>query len=86
MGEKDGLCCGNLGRADLLLAAGRADRAAHLASRVVERSRQSGGYKLSGQSGRGFFDPSFFQGISGIGYQLLRIAHPEQLPCVLVWE
>ncbi|HEY9233155.1 MAG TPA: type 2 lanthipeptide synthetase LanM family protein [Blastocatellia bacterium] len=98
MGEKDGLCCGNLGRADLLLAARRlkadealpddsfADRAAHLAAMVVERSRQSGGYKLSGQSGQDFFDPSFFQGISGIGYQLLRIAHPEQLPCVLVWE
>ncbi|HJQ27219.1 MAG TPA: type 2 lanthipeptide synthetase LanM family protein [Blastocatellia bacterium] len=84
--EKDGLCCGNLGRADLLLAASCADRAATLASAVVERSRQSGGYKLSGQSGQDFFDPSFFQGISGIGYQLLRIAHPEQLPCVLVWE
>ena len=98
LGEKDGLCCGNLGRADLLLAASGVSsddslagddlriRAVRLASAVVERSRQAGGYRLSGQPGQDFFDPSFFQGTSGIGYQLLRTAHPHRLPCVLVWE
>lgn len=93
VGEKDGLCCGNLGRADMMLAAAvqRTDgqlqrRVVQLTSVVVERARRSGGYRLSGQSGRDFFDPSFFQGLSGIGFELLRIAHPESLPCVLAWE
>lgn len=93
MGEKDGLCCGNLGRGDMLLAAavrGADERLHHsavqLASAVVERARRSGGYRLSGQPGQDFFDPSFFQGLSGIGFELLRIANPQSLPCVLAWE
>lgn len=94
IGEQDGLCCGNLGRAELLLSAAsmmRADgeferRAVGLVSVVVERSRRLGGYRLSGRTGQDFFDPSFFQGLSGIGYQLLRMAAPARLPSVLVWE
>lgn len=91
--EKDGLCCGNLGRVDLFLAASRFKtdaelerRAVQSASVVVARSRRFGGYRLSGRSGQDFFDPSFFQGLSGIGYQLLRLAGRGSLPCVLVWE
>jgi len=93
IGGKDGLCCGNLGRADLLLAAAALpargelhDHAVNLASSVVARARQFGGYRLSGQPHQDFFDPSFFQGLSGIGYELLRIGHPKPLPSVLVWE
>ncbi len=89
LGTKDGLCCGNLGRAELLiLAPARGERpsAADLAAAVVRRARRLGGYGTSGRPGQGFFDPSFFQGLAGIGYQLLRIAQPAQLPSVLVWE
>lgn len=93
IGEKDGLCCGNLGRAELILAASALPmyaelqgRAVQMGSVVVAGSRRSGGYRLSGRSAQDFFDPSFFQGLSGIGYQLLRLAHPGRLPCVLVWE
>ncbi|HEX8145188.1 MAG TPA: type 2 lanthipeptide synthetase LanM family protein [Pyrinomonadaceae bacterium] len=93
IGERDGLCCGNLGRAELLLSASGMNTetklehsAAQLCSVVVARSRRCGGYRLSGRPGQEFFDPSFFQGLSGIGYQLLRIAHPDRLPSVLVWE
>ncbi len=93
LGEKDGLCCGNLGRAELLLAAATTgaearteSTAALVASSVVARARHAGGYSLSDRAGRDFFDPSFFQGLSGIGYQLLRIARPRALPSVLVWE
>ena len=93
IGEKDGLCCGNLGRGDMMLAAAvqSADeqlqrRVVELASVVVESARRSGGYRLSGHPGKDFFDPSFFQGLSGIGFELLRIAHPQSLPCVLAWE
>jgi len=27
-----------------------------------------------------------FQGTAGLGYALLRLAHPDLLPCVLLWE
>jgi lantibiotic modifying enzyme len=86
LGSKDGLCCGTLGRAELLLAVDPHDPAAlELASGVLAKSHRAGGYSTSGKPGQ-FFDPSFFQGLSGIGYELLRIAHPDRLPGVLSWE
>jgi lantibiotic modifying enzyme len=30
--------------------------------------------------------PGFFQGTSGVGYTLLRLAHPDRLPGVLLFE
>ena len=88
--EIDHLCCGNLGRAELLLAAGRAldrpelvDSARRLAQRVVARAGLSGDYAnvsyLTANLG-------FFQGTSGIGYELLRLTNPGLLPSVLLWE
>ncbi|KFE64364.1 type 2 lanthipeptide synthetase LanM family protein [Hyalangium minutum] len=92
LADKDGLCCGQTGRIELLLAAARVsgDRgleelALRQASSVVRGARASG-YRFSGVARGGFFDPSFFQGLSGIGYQLLRLAFPGRLPSVLVWE
>ena len=79
-------CCGNLGRAELLLSAGRADLAADLATRVIERAFLTGSYEI----GHGLPDarwvPGFFQGLSGIGYQLLRMSAAEALPCLLAFE
>ena len=93
IGDRDGLCCGALGRADLFAVKAVKDRdraaearARHWAGQVLHRKRRSGGYRLTGRGGQEFFDPSFFQGLSGIGYQLLRIADPQQLPSVLSWE
>jgi type 2 lantibiotic biosynthesis protein LanM len=86
----DHVCCGALGRADVLLVAGeqfgRADAveaARALAMRVVDRARRRGHFKLSGVgTDYRVFDPGFFQGLSGIGYQLLRLARPSGLPSV----
>ncbi|HEX7809288.1 MAG TPA: lanthionine synthetase LanC family protein, partial [Thermoanaerobaculia bacterium] len=84
-GAKDGLCCGALGRAELFVVAGDA-RANDLASSVVARARETGAYRLSGTNGAEFFDPSLFQGLAGIGYELLRVARPSAVPSVLIWE
>jgi type 2 lantibiotic biosynthesis protein LanM len=93
IGDRDGLCCGALGRAELFVVKAVMDqdraaeeRAQHWAAMVVQRKRRSGGYRLTGRRAQEFFDPSFFQGLSGIGYQLLRIANPRLLPSVLTWE
>jgi lantibiotic modifying enzyme len=89
----DGLCCGNLGRVDMLLAAAqRLDRpdlgdvAGRRATAAVERAEQSGAYALDPRLPRSAYAPSFFQGTAGIGYALLRLACPNRLPCVLLWE
>jgi lantibiotic modifying enzyme len=31
-------------------------------------------------------DPGLFVGLAGIGYELLRLTEPRQLPSVLLWE
>jgi len=91
----DGLCCGNMGRADFLLTAGlrlgRPDlpvQAHEIASQVVARGKKQGGYCLIDDdmpSALGCY-PGFFQGEAGIGYELLRLAYPERLPSVLLFE
>jgi type 2 lantibiotic biosynthesis protein LanM len=92
--QADHLCCGALGRAEVLLVAGeqsgRVDAtlaARALAARVVDRARRRGHFRLSG-AGTDYrvFDPGFFQGLSGIGYQLLRVAQPSGLPSVAGFE
>ncbi len=87
----DQLCCGNLGRVEFLLSAGqKLDRpdlkaiALQRISQVVARATSQGKFGLNWESGP--YDPSFFQGSSGIGYQLLRMAYPDLIPSILVWE
>lgn len=94
----DNICCGEAGIADFLLEAGiRLDRpelisAAHeRASRVVNSAKErrdssSHGYLLGACTGSGRFSYGFFQGLSGIGYLLLRLAAPQLLPCVELWS
>lgn len=86
LSELDHLCCGNFGRIDFLLVAARQlfrptllDEAQKKASLVVSRTEKT-------HSFRGVYDPSFFRGIAGIGYELLRLAQPDLLPSVLLWE
>lgn len=88
--QADHLCCGVLGRVEVLLMAGAGlgredalEAARVLAARVIDRARARGHFRLSG-AGTDYrvFDPGFFQGLSGIGYQLLRVARPSELPSV----
>jgi lantibiotic modifying enzyme len=79
-----------MGRVEFLFTAGRklnrpelVDAAMKLASQVVARAEEKGHY---GYGPILDFHPGFFQGASGIGYQLLRLAYPDQLPSVLLWE
>lgn len=90
-GGHDHLCCGGMGRVDVLIeGAGRLGRpellkAAHQqAGWAVRRAQRAGGYRT--QSGLGMVDPGFFSGTGGIGYTLLRLARPGSLPSVLLWE
>jgi lantibiotic modifying enzyme len=89
----DKLCCGNCGCIELLVAASLRLGQPHLlevarqwTSVLVHRARQRGGFRLLDQLPRQAFNPGLFQGYAGIGYQLLRVAFPEQIPSVLLWE
>jgi type 2 lantibiotic biosynthesis protein LanM len=88
--DVDHLCCGNLGRVEFLFTAARKlcesqlrDIAMVQAAQIVKRAEQMGtfGYPLSLGC-----NPGFFLGAAGIGYELLRLAYPDQLPSVLLWE
>jgi lantibiotic modifying enzyme len=83
----DFVCCGNMGRAEILLTAadrlGRDDllQASHaLASGVAER-----GILRRYTPDHPHYNPGFFRGAAGVGYAFLRCATPA-LPCVLSLE
>jgi lantibiotic modifying enzyme len=92
--RSDHLCCGNLGRNDVLLTMGLrlgrpelVDSAKAVAIQVASRAREKGHFRLpSTPVAYCIFTPGFFQGLSGIGYQLLRNAVPTRLPSVLSFE
>lgn len=89
----DHLCCGNFGRMEvLLLAASKLSRSElgntvqKQAAWVVARAKQVGAFYLFPELSGEIYNPGFFQGTAGIGYQLLRLAYPELFPSVLLWE
>lgn len=88
--EPDGLCCGRMGRADFLLSAGlRLGRrslcaaAATIGRQTLTRALREGRFATGTDEG---FRPGLFQGVSGIGYELLRLHAPDIVPSVLLWE
>ena len=92
-GRRDNLCCGNLGRAAFLAAAGehRHDHslsaaAASLIREVVEDADRTGAFALVNDPRAQADHLGFFQGAAGIGFQLLRFAFPGQLPSPLLIE
>ena len=77
--DVDHVCCGNFGRVETLLVAGRRGRAERLAAAALSR----GTPRLFLNLARHVITPGFFQGTAGIGYTLLRLRHP-QLPSVVL--
>ena len=57
-----------------------------LAARVVHRAHREGGFRLFAGSARSVFNPGLFQGAAGIGYELLRVARPDLVSSVLLFE
>jgi len=85
----DTLCSGRMGRVDFLLTAGQRLGRPELVHSALAHARPlrpatPHGYE-TGWHPR-YQDPGLFQGLAGIGYQLLRVTHPGQVPSVLLWE
>lgn len=56
------------------------------AARVVARAKHAGTFYLFAGNLRDVYNPGFFQGTAGIGYELLRLGYSDSLPSVLLWE
>jgi type 2 lantibiotic biosynthesis protein LanM len=89
----DHLCCGNFGRIEVLLVAAEKlsrpqllETAQKQAAWVVAQADKINAYQLFNNLPNSLYNPGFFQGTAGIGYQLLRLAYPKVLPAVLLWE
>lgn len=84
----DCLCHGNMGTTELLLSMAIQNGnmefeglARQIATSVIESSKNSQGYHV--RAVPGFQSIGLFTGISGIGYQLLRLARPDIVPSIL---
>jgi lantibiotic modifying enzyme len=84
----DHACCGNFGRVAFLADAAfrlnqprRRLEADHLTATIVNRASRIG----YGIGNEGIYAPSFHQGMSGVGYQLLRLSEPRAFPSILLW-
>lgn len=93
MHEIDHLCCGNFGRIEMLSVGAQqlerselAQIAQKQAAWAVNRAKNIGSFQIFPNLFRGTYNPGFFQGTAGIGYELLRLAYPEKLPSVLLWK
>ena len=83
----DGLAVGTLGHVDLLLTAATRlghphlrDAARSVTAQVIAKAHSTGCYALGT---RGHAPVGFASGLSGIGYMLLRLVHPEAYPSLL---
>jgi lantibiotic modifying enzyme len=91
-GTADHLCCGNVGRALILVEAGRRlenESLIHLGRKRALAVRQTadfcgGAYRISSRR-EPERRPGFFQGLAGIGYAFLQLKAPS-LPSVLLLE
>lgn len=87
----DHFCCGNSGRLDFLLEAGLRLNKPELVrqvnqdiGRILARKNALGHYQITGIQAEAVNNPSFFQGLSGIGYMFLRNLEPDRIHSILV--
>lgn len=93
-GQADHWCCGNFGIAEALSYIGQQanlpeahNKSSVLLDETLEHGLKGGFFRLQSSIGENFcFSPSLFRGTAGIGYSLLRLAHPGELPCILAFE
>ena len=89
----DTLCCGNFGKIDLLVTAAQKldteellDIAFQKTFSIINRASERGSFSMLAHLPKNVYSPHLFQGIAGIGYELLRVAYPNLLPSVLLLE
>ena len=75
--SRDTLCCGGLAVAEYMLSRNLREEAGRLIAGTVGRRRSLGGYVFVRDGMRMVSEPDLFNGLSGVGYTLLRYADPK---------
>ena len=83
LNNRDHLCCGNSAIAEYCLSTGNRDAAGQVLGAMVERAKKEGGYRFMSYQYNNSVTPSLFYGISGVGYEMLRYAYPDQIISIL---
>jgi len=93
MTSRDHVCCGNMGLADILLYFAKktgekklVEESAELTAKVILAAEKRGHFNIMLGSKDNIANIGFFQGLTGIGYSLLRQAFPDKFPCILIFE
>lgn len=87
----DYICCGTFSQIAILNEAGLRLKRRELIQKaevnaisVIRRAHNAPGFRwLVGSDSQ---NPGFFSGLSGIGYECLRLFKPSSLPCVILWD
>ena len=79
----DHLCCGNAAIAEYYLCTGSHADAGRVLGALYERSQREGSYRDATSGASGNVVASLFNGISGIGYEMLRYAYPQAIRSIL---
>lgn len=90
----DQLCCGTAGRVELLVQAAQTLNRPNLlatarawAGQMVRRAGENGGhYRFMDGTPLEVSSPGLFQGLAGVGYELLRAAYPARVPSIAIWK
>lgn len=88
----DMVCHGTFSQVDFLVELGRKcddgflEEARTLAAKSVARRHENGSYKVVLGDHQGVHNPVFFLGTAGIGYTLLRLLQPGEIPSILRFE
>ena len=79
----DHLCCGNAAIAEYYLTVADRDAAGRVLGAVHGRRLREGGYRDAHSDASGQVSASLFNGICGIGYEMLHYARPHDVLSVL---
>lgn len=88
----DSLCCGQFGRVDFLLEAGRKLRNPSLMAAARTRADTriaflvDANFEMPATGEAIQLAPGLWQGLTGIGYTIARLEKPDTLPSLLLWE
>ena len=80
---RDHLCCGNSAIVEYYLSIGDPDAAGRVLGAMYDRRKKEGTYRYLSYDYHNGLVPSFFYGISGVGYEMLRYAFPDKIMSVL---
>ena len=83
LNNRDHLCCGNSAIAEYYLSTGDRDAAGRVLGAMIERAKKEGEDRFMAYQYNNSVTPSLFYGISGVGYEMLRYACPDQIASVL---